>query len=45
MQAGGECFIDAGRRVAAIGDWFIQGRVEAAFTSARDLARLLDELL
>ncbi len=45
MQAGGECFIDAGRRVAAIGDWFIQGRVEAAFTSARDLARTLESLL
>ena len=45
MQAGGECFVDAGRRVAAIGDWFIQGRVEAAFTSARDLARTLEPLL
>lgn len=45
MQAGGEFFIDAGRRVAATGDWFIQGRVEAAFTSARDLARTLGSLL
>lgn len=42
MQAGGESFIDVGRRVAAIGDWFIRGRVEAAFTSAHDLARTLE---
>ncbi len=44
-QTGGKSFIDAGRRVAAIGDWFIQGRVESAFASARDLARTLESLL
>ena len=41
-QAGAEFFLDPGARLAACGDWFIRGRIEAAFTSA---SRLADELL
>lgn len=36
--------LDTGQRVAACGDWFVRGRVEGAFTSARALAeRILQE--
>lgn len=34
-------FIDEQKRLAACGDWCVQGRVEAAFTSANDLAQAL----
>lgn len=44
-QAGPTCFIDDEARLAACGDWFLRGRIEAAFTSANELAaRLLDRL-
>lgn len=44
-QAGPEFFVDRDAGLAACGDWFIRGRVEAAFTSATRLAdRLLGEL-
>ena len=33
-----DCFIDEGANLAACGDWFLRGRVEAAFTSAHALA-------
>ena len=38
-------FIDANRRLAACGDWFIRGRVEAAFTSATSAAAAITPLL
>lgn len=34
-------FCDAAARLAACGDWFVRGRVEAAFRSANHLAELL----
>ncbi len=37
-QVGPTCLLDADQQLAACGDWFIRGRVEAAFTSASDLA-------
>ena len=40
-QAGGSCYIDGDNKIAACGDWFVRGRVEAAFTSGRDLATAL----
>ena len=40
-QAGPTCFSDADTRLAACGDWCIRGRIEAAFTSASDLAESL----
>ncbi len=40
-QAGSSCWIDPEQRLGAIGDWFVHGRVEAAFSSACDLAHLL----
>lgn len=40
-QSGPEYFLDSEAGLAACGDWFIRGRVEAAFTSADGLA---DEL-
>jgi predicted NAD/FAD-dependent oxidoreductase len=43
-QDGEPYALDAGRRLALCGDWFVRGRVEGAFTSARALAeRLLQE--
>ena len=33
--------LDTGQRLAACGDWFVKGRVEGAFTSARALAAAL----
>ncbi len=41
-QSGPEYFLDSDVGLAACGDWFIRGRVEAAFTSA---TRLADELV
>ncbi len=41
-QTGPVFFIDSDAGLAACGDWFIRGRIEAAFTSA---SRLADELL
>ena len=41
-QTGPEFFVDSEAGVAACGDWFIRGRIEAAFASASGLA---DELL
>lgn len=41
-QSGPEYFLDSDVNLAACGDWFIRGRVEAAFTSATLLA---DELV
>lgn len=40
-QDGAPCFFDAGERLAACGDWFIRGRVEAAFSSAEALLERL----
>jgi predicted NAD/FAD-dependent oxidoreductase len=37
-QEGAPFFVDAGSRLAACGDWFRLGRVEAAFTSGFELA-------
>ncbi len=42
-QNGPTFFVDDGMRIASCGDWFVRGRVEAAFTSASDLARRLLE--
>ena len=38
-------FVDPGRRLAACGDWFVRGRVEAAFRSAAGLADAFAQLL
>ena len=38
-QPGPDYFIDRDSQLAACGDWFIRGRVEAAFRSAMSLAR------
>ena len=40
-QAGPGYFIDRDLRLAACGDWFIRGRVEAAFTSGAGLAKAI----
>ena len=44
-QCGDTCFVDRSRQIAACGDWFVRGRVEAAFTSANALAAQLREQL
>ncbi len=44
-QNGDTCFVDESIRLAACGDWFVRGRVEAAFTSANDLAGRLRPLV
>ncbi|MDJ0698654.1 MAG: FAD-dependent oxidoreductase [Woeseiaceae bacterium] len=44
-QTGDTCFVDESLRLAACGDWFVRGRVEAAFTSANDLAGRLRPLM
>ncbi len=44
-QPGPSYFIDIDRRLAVCGDWFVRGRIEAAFTSANDLGRKIKELL
>ena len=43
-QTGPDHYINDRMRIAACGDWFVRGRVEAAFTSADALARRLREL-
>ncbi len=40
-QSGPDHFIDADSRIAACGDWFVRGRIEAAFTSATALCHSL----
>ncbi|MEL7186607.1 MAG: NADP transhydrogenase subunit alpha, partial [Pseudomonadota bacterium] len=40
-QAGPAHFLDADARLAACGDWCVRGRIEAAFTSANNLADAL----
>ena len=42
-QDGADFFVDAGDRLAACGDWFKRGRVEAAFTSGFGLAQELKQ--
>jgi predicted NAD/FAD-dependent oxidoreductase len=44
-QAGATHHIDDHLQLAACGDWFIRGRIEAAFTSATTLAAALDQRL
>ena len=44
-QAGPTCFVDGDRRLASCGDWFVRGRIEAAFTSAHDLGQRLRGML
>ena len=44
-QKGEPSLLDAQNQLAACGDWCIQGRVEAAFTSAMDLANQMKEQL
>ncbi len=44
-QTGDTALVDVGNRLAAIGDWCIRGRVEAAFQSGRDAARRITSLL
>ena len=38
-QQGPQCFIDTKHRMASIGDWCIQGRVESGFLSAHALSQ------
>ena len=45
QQSGDACYVDNERRLGACGDWFIRGRIEAAFTSATALADRLRESL
>ena len=44
-RRGSDCYIDHDTRLAACGDWFLRGRVEAAFTSAFALHAKLRESL
>jgi predicted NAD/FAD-dependent oxidoreductase len=44
-QAGERYAIDRQNQLAAAGDWFVRGRVEGAFLSARALSAKLDSLL
>lgn len=44
-QTAAKAYLDKTRQLAACGDWCIQGRVEAAFTSANWLATKLNSLL
>ena len=45
QQAGERFALDAGQKLAACGDWFVRGRVEAAFTSANALVEKLAPML
>jgi len=45
QRQGAQSLVDAGHRLAAFGDWCIQGRVESAFLSGLDAARRIRELL
>ncbi len=44
-QKGAPSLVDAGNRLAAIGDWCIRGRIEAAYQSGQDAARRIAALL
>lgn len=44
-QSGPTCFVDDETKLAACGDWFVHGRIEASFSSASDLASQLRERL
>lgn len=44
-RTGPASFVDPDRRLAACGDWCVDGRVEAAFNSAMDLAASLEKIL
>ncbi len=44
-QTDAKAYLDKAQQLAACGDWCIQGRVEAAFTSANWLSRKLNSLL
>ena len=44
-QSGPACFVNDETRLAACGDWFVHGRIEAAFCSANELASRLGERL
>lgn len=44
-QEGATYYVDRRNTVAACGDWCVHGRIEAAFTSACDLAESLKEEL
>ena len=44
-QDGEACYVDGERRIGACGDWFVRGRIEAAFTSATALVERLREHL
>ena len=44
-QSGDTHFIDTAENIGVCGDWFIQGRVEAAFTSGYELAKKIDRAL
>ena len=44
-QGGPRCYVDDDSQLAACGDWFVRGKVEAAFTSADELAAQLLPLL
>ncbi len=44
-QSGDRCFLDPEARLAACGDWFIRGRVEAAWLSGAALAARLEGAL
>ncbi len=45
QQSGEHCYLDGERRLAACGDWFIRGRIEAAYTSAIALVDRLRDVL
>ena len=44
-QDGEPCYLDSKRRMGACGDWFVRGRIEAAFTSASALVGRLGDYL
>lgn len=44
-QQGDACFIDQQQQLALCGDWFIEGRIEAAFSSGSDLADNLQQMI
>ena len=44
-QAGAQCLVDEHTRTAACGDWFVRGRVEAAFTSGHALLGKLRKVI
>ncbi len=44
-QTGETYLLDTAQNIAVCGDWFIQGRVEAAFTSSFQMAKKLAEII